>query len=304
MDLRQLEAFVAVCDEGSFTAAAQRCGIAQSALSGRVADLEKELDSHLVDRGVRPVVPTAAGDVLLGHARTILYQVHSAAAAVRRLDGVLTGRLNLGMINVTGMSAPVVERALALFHARHPMVEISISDPSSRGIIEGLQRGQFEIGFVGYRRDMVPLSLAHHLITDRPVVAVVATNHPLAGAREVTLAQLATSGPSIELRAGTGLRLEIDKAFARAGVVRSASLDVATTDEALRFAACGFGFALLPDRALLGRAPGDSIAVLQLAGVRLRHPVALVHQEPGPTSPSAVEFLAQLQSSLAEAASA
>lgn len=301
MDLRQLEAFVAVCEERSFTVAAKRCNIAQSALSGRIADLEEGVGSKLFDRSVRPIDVTHAGEVLLRHARVILRQLDAATAEVKQLDGMLTGKLRLGMIEVASLSAPQVEQALAIFHSLHPHVEFVINDPSSRGIVEGMQRDQFDIGFVGYRRSHVPPNFVHHVLADREVVAVVATTHPLARHSSASLRQLADLGPSVELRHGTGLRLEADVAFTRAGVARSIGVEVATTDEAVRYAACGLGYTLVPDSALTRRQPGSSIAVLKLQGETVRHPVALIHPRPVPTSPAAAELLSVLRSTLPRA---
>ena len=296
MDLKQLEAFVAACEEDSFSAAAGRRGVTQSTLSGRIADLEKSVGAQLFDRSVRPVRITRAGEVLLRHARVALRELDSAVSEIKQLDGELTGKLRLGLIEVAGLSAPNLERALAAFHARHRYVELVISDPSSRGIVEGVQKGQLDMGVVGYRRSYVPPSLGHFLIADREVVALVASTHPLAQKEQVTLAQLAETGPSVELREGTGVRLELDMAFARAGVVRSIGVEVATTAEALRYAAFGFGYALVPDSALFGRRPGRSVSVLKLARDRICHPIAVIYEQPQPASPAATELLAWLRS--------
>lgn len=295
MELRQLEFFVATCEERSFTGAAQRCGVAQSALSARIADLERELGTQLIDRSTRPIALTKAGEVLLNHAWGILSQCETAAADVAGLRGALTGKLRLGMINVVGYSSPETEAALAVFHERHPLVEIVISDPGSRGIVEGVQRRQFDLGFVGYRPELVPEGLAYRLIATSPVVAVVATTHVHANLPAVTLRQLIEAGPSIDLRQGTGLRYEIDLACARAGVLRETSVDVATTDEAMRYAAFGLGFTLVPQSATDVGPPRPNVTILPLRGTRIMHPIALIHPVKGPAAPSARALLRELE---------
>jgi DNA-binding transcriptional LysR family regulator len=295
MEIRQLELFVATCEEHSFTAAARRCGVAQSALSARIADLERELGAELVDRSTRPIGLTRAGQILLDHAWRILSQCQLAAADVAELRSVLAGRLRLGMINVLGFSSPETEAALAYFHQLHPMVEIVVSDPGSRAIVEGVRSQQFDLGFVGLRPELVPKALAYRLIANVPVVAVVPANHVHADRPSVTLRELVESGPSIDLRQGTGLRHEIDVACARAGLVRESSVAVSTTDEAIRYAALGFGFTLLPRSAVdLGhRRP--NVAVLPLRDTRITHPVALIHPVTGPVSPAARALVQELE---------
>lgn len=298
MELRQLEFFAATCEERSFTAAAKRCGVTQSALSARIADLEREVGDQLIDRSTRPIAMTKAGEVLLHHAWKIIGQCEAAAADVAGLRGALTGKLRLGMINVVGFSSPETERALAAFHQHHPLVEIVISDPSSRGIVEGVQRRQFDLGFVGYRPELVPEGLVYRLITASPVVAVINRNHPHASGPGVTLRQLIESGPSIDLRQGTGLRYEIDLACARAGLIRETSVDVATTDEAMRYAAFGLGFTLIPQSAVDAGPPRPNVVTLPLLGTRITHPIALIHPAPESLSPAARALIRELDRTL------
>lgn len=296
MELRQLELFVATCEERSFTAAARRYRIAQSALSARIADLERELDAQLIDRTTRPITLTKSGEIILDHARRIIGQCQAAAAEVAGLRGTLTGQLRLGMINALGFSSPETEAALAHFHQRHPMVELVISDPASRAIAEGVRNQQFDLGFVGLRPELVPEGLAYRLIASVPVVAVVATNHVYADRPSVTLRQLVESCPSIDLRQGTGLRYEVDVACSRAGVIRESSMAVSTTDEAIRYAALGFGFTLLPRSAVDMGHRRPNVVVLPLRDIRINHPVALIYPVTGPTSPAARALLRELES--------
>src|SRR6516164_10156080 len=100
MDLRHLRYFVAVAEEGSMTVAAEkRLHTAQPSLSRQMRDLEAELGCELMIRGAKGVELTAAGRVLLDHARVVLLQVEAATEATRRASpakksfviGFLTG---------------------------------------------------------------------------------------------------------------------------------------------------------------------------------------------------------------------
>ena len=75
IDLRALEAFVAVVEAGGMTAAAKRLGTTQSAISQTIAHLEETLGVQVLDRAVRPPQPTAAGDVLYGRAKALLGRI-------------------------------------------------------------------------------------------------------------------------------------------------------------------------------------------------------------------------------------
>lgn len=284
MDIAQLRYFVAVCEERSFTRAAQRCQVVQSALSTQVAKLEREHRIQLLERSNRGVRLTTAGEQLLTRARRILAEVDEAVAEMMSLRGSLTGVLRVGVIDVVGQSAPEIDEALARFHEKHPAVEIRIHDPGSFPIVAGLRAWELDVGVVGLYGHEVPGELVHHLITDHELVAIVHQRHPLAARESVTLAELAEHGPSVELRSETGLRHYVDDAFERIGIRRQVAFAVATTDEQIRYVALGMGFAFVPAPTVEPDQIRHPVVVLRLAGVDLRHPVALVHRRPAPTS--------------------
>ncbi|MDO5683436.1 MAG: LysR family transcriptional regulator [Propionibacteriaceae bacterium] len=294
MDIAQLRYFVAVCEEGSFTRAAERCLVVQSALSAQVAKLEAEHRTQLLVRSNRGVRLTSAGEQLLARARRILAEVDEAIAEMVALRGSLTGVLRVGVINVVGQSAPAVDAALAAFRELHPGVEIRIHDPGSFAIISGLRAGELDLGVVGVYPDEVPGELVHHLLCEHELVAVVHERHPLAGGEAVTLGELAAHGPAVELRAASGLRHYVDVAFDRLAVNRQVAFEVATTDEQIRYAALGMGFALVPTSTVDPGQLRHQVAVLRVSDADLRHPLALVHRRPAPTSPAARALLTEI----------
>jgi DNA-binding transcriptional LysR family regulator len=288
MDLRQLEYVVAVADEHSFTRAAARCHVVQSALSAQVARLERELGVTLFHRTSRSVRLAPAGELLLPHARSLLRGAEVARAELDAFAGVVTGRLRLGMVSTAGRGVPPVEQALLAFHERHPAVEIAVQDTGSRSMAERVRAGDLDLAFVGLFADQVPAGLVHHLLADEPLVAVVARTHPLAGRAGVSLRDLAATGPSVEMRDESGLRLQADAAFARAGVERTVAFELGTSDAVVRFAGLGFGAGLVPASTA---AAASGVAVLTVDDPAARHPVGLVHRAPAPSTPSARAFL-------------
>lgn len=294
MDIIQLRYFIAVCEEGSFTRAASRCQVVQSAISTQVAKLETEHRTQLLERSNRGVRLTPAGQQLLVRARRILAEVDEARAEMLSLRGTLTGTLRIGVINVVGQSAPLVDEALAAFHRTHPAVEIRIHDPGSSNIVAAVRSGELDLGLVGLYADEVPPELEHHLLTDHELVAIVHPDHPLAGRGEVTLAELAADDPAVELRGSTGLRRYVDQAFDHLGVTRKVAFEVATTDELIRYVALGMGFAFVPTSTLEPGQPRHRVAALHVTDARLHHPVALVHRRPAPTSPAARVLVEQI----------
>jgi DNA-binding transcriptional LysR family regulator len=287
MDTRQLEYFVAVAEELSFTRAAARCHVVQSALSYQIARLEREQGVTLLERTSRSVRLATAGATLLPRARAVLAELAAAEAELAELAGVITGRLQLGMIGSTGQAAPVVERTLAAFHHRHRGVEIVITDTGSRHMAERVRAGELDMAFVGLFADQVHGDLAHRVLADEPLVAIVPhRDHPVGPA--IDLAALAAEPAFIEMRAESGLRRQVDAAFARAGVVRRIAFELATSEAVVRFVGLGFGAAVVPHSAAAG---AGNVTVLRLADPAARHPISLVHRRPEPSAPSARAFL-------------
>lgn len=290
MDLRQLEYFVAVAEELSFTRAAARCRVAQSALSHQVARLERTYGVVLFERTSRAVRLAPAGEVLLPRARAVLDGVDDARHALAELAGVLTGRLRLGVVGSTARVAPEVEQALATFHRRHPGVEITVEDTGSRSMAEQVRTGALDLAFVGLFADQVPDGLVHRVLAVEPLVAVVPRDHALAGRERTGVAALAGPG-FVTMRAESGLRVQVDAAFARAGVARTVAFALDTSETVVRYVALGLGVAVVPASAASGR---PDVAVLALDDPQARHPVSLVHRGPEPSAPAARAYLALL----------
>src|ERR1700757_1892545 len=117
MELRQLAVFVAVAEEGSFTRAADRLHVVQSAVSAAVRNLERELGARLFDRSTHRVELTDAGGALLPEARATLAAAQAARDAVDEARGGLRGTVVLGTMQAQGMRAIDIAGVLSTFHA-------------------------------------------------------------------------------------------------------------------------------------------------------------------------------------------
>ena len=147
MELHQLEYFVAVAEEGSFTRAAARVHVAQPGVSAQVRRLESELGQQLLDRSGRSVRLTAAGAAVLPFARAALSAVSSARLAVDELAGLVRGQVTVGM--VSGCSIPVMPELLAGFHERYPGVSITLSEDDSDCLAGLLGEGRLDLALIG-----------------------------------------------------------------------------------------------------------------------------------------------------------
>ncbi|MEU8621216.1 LysR family transcriptional regulator [Streptomyces sp. NPDC048623] len=251
MELQQMRYVIAVAETNSFTRAAQRCLVVQSALSHQIARLEKELGARLFERTSRRVRLTAAGAAFLPAARQCLDAAERAAAEVAAAVGEVRGRLAVGLIpSVGAVDVPTVLRE---FHQRHPKARISLSVGASDELVERVRLGEIEVAFLGIPVSARPQGVMARELARERLVAVVAPDHPLAGEASVDLRRL-SSEVFVDLPAKTAGRAQSDLAFAAAGLTREVAFEVTNADYLARLIGAGLGVALLPPAYVAGLA--------------------------------------------------
>ncbi|WP_167504763.1 LysR family transcriptional regulator [Streptomyces malaysiensis] len=243
MELQQMRYVVAVAETNSFTRAAERCLVVQSALSHQIARLEKELGARLFERTSRRVWLTPAGEAFLPAARQCLDAAERAAAEVAAAVGEVRGRLAVGLIpTVTAVDIP---GALRDFRERYPHVRIRLRVGASDDLVEQVKEGAIDVAFLGLPTTARPRGVAAHELARDRLVAVVAPDHPLAGEPEVDLRRL-SSEVFVDLPAGTAGRAQSDVAFEAAGLSRDVAFEVTSADFIARLVGPGLAVAMLP----------------------------------------------------------
>jgi DNA-binding transcriptional LysR family regulator len=293
MELRYLRYFLAVAQARNFTKAAAECFVAPSALSEQIARLETEVGARLFVRTSRAVRLTEAGEVLVPLARRILADVDVAQAELDALAGLRRGRLRLGLIQ-TSTSAMDLAEIMGEFHHRFPGIVFEVSSEASADMVAAVRDGTLDLAIVGLGPEDLPASVQHRLLARDPLVAVVASGHPLASRRAVGIGELARHGQFIHFRRGSGIRQHVEAAFARAGVRISAGFEVSQVTDMIRLAAHDVGVTVVPRSAVtaLG-APGPGgpgFAALRLSDHAAVHPVSVVF-DAGRLSPASAAFL-------------
>jgi DNA-binding transcriptional LysR family regulator len=246
VELRQLATFVAVAEEGSFTHAADRLNVVQSAVSAAVRKLEAELATSLFDRSTHHVELTDSGRALLPAARATLAAAVAARDAVDEVRGGLRGRVVLGTMQAQGMRALDLAGVLAVFRAEHPGVELAIrhSSGGSSAMAHDVVDGRLDLAFVALPGEAPPgLNLIP--LACEPVMLAVPAGHPLAGRAHVELASLRDQ-TLVDVPAGWGIRMAVDRSFTAAGVTRSIAFEVNDTATMVEFIRNGLAIGLLP----------------------------------------------------------
>ena len=286
MELRQLRYLVALADEQHFTRAAAREHIAQPALSQQIRRLEQEVGLSLVERTTRRVTVTEAGRALVARARRILAEVDAATAEMQEFTGVRSGHVTVGTMHTMG---PVdVSLALALFHQRHPGVELTVREQSSEELAEMLRDDEIDLAFLSVTERMESHGLGLHQLVSEELVVVLPLEHPLAGQERVRMAELAGE-QFISYRAGARLRELLVFAGRSAGFEPEVRLESNESERIRRLVTRHMGVAILP-RSDAER-PGADVAVAPLIDPSLRRDITLACREGRRLAPAAAEFL-------------
>jgi DNA-binding transcriptional LysR family regulator len=281
MDLRQLEHFVAVAEEHHFTRAARRLHIVQSGLSASIRALERDLDATLFTRSTRRVELTEAGRVLLTEAHRVLAAAEAARNAVAAVQGLLRGRLRVGIMQT--MRELHFAEVLADFSAAHPGVEIELIQAASAVLAERVRDARLDLAFVALSRPPEGLSLTP--LVDIPMEVACAAGHRLAGRTRRTGVRLADlAGEAfVDFPVGWGGRMLVDDAFAAAGLRRRVRFEVGDVSALLDLVGQGLGVAIVP--ANIPRPA--TVRYLPLRGTRLTFTISAALAAPGAATAAA-----------------
>lgn len=296
MDLRQLRYLVALAEERNFTRAAARAHIAQPALSQQIRRLEDELGLPLVERTTRQVTITHAGQLLVARARRILAEVEAAEAELLGVRGLERGRVTVGTMHTMG---PVdVSLALAIFHERHPAIELTVREHSSEELAEMLRDDELDLAFLSVTERVESHGLGLHQLVSEELVALLPTDHRLAGRSRLRLAELEDE-EFISYREGARLRELLSSAGREAGFQPNIKLESNESERIRRLVARGMGVAILPRSDAV--APGAEVAVATLSDPPLSRDITLAWRQGRRHPPAVIEFLALARATFADA---
>ena len=284
MNLRQLECFVAVVDEGSFTRAARRVGISQPSLSQHIRELEADVSGALFDRLPRGASLTPAGRVLLPEARIAVRAVERGLQGARSALAVELGELEIA--TVLSMAVGVLPRHIGVWHELHPNVSIRLHEFRHRTLLE----------------DAVEQGVADFAIGPRPVrswdgpietlgweefVVVVASSDPLAERKRLTLEEL-SEREWVLYHPDHGLAGIVEEICRRAGFKPRGTVRTSQAEGAVRLAAAGLGIALVPDNIVVR---GIDCNVLRLNPRLIRDVAVYARVALSPTAAAFVDVL-------------
>jgi DNA-binding transcriptional LysR family regulator len=288
LDLRHLEIFARVVQEGGITPAAKTLGLTQPTVSGHIQTLEREAGVVLLHRGGGRARPTAAGEVLYEFAKVICDQKGKAQAALERLLGLRTGDLVVGAS--TTPATYYLPELLVRFREQHPSLHLELVVGDTREILAALDDGKVELAVVGDAVDAERYRTRH--LADDEIVLVVGPLHPWAKRAEVELKELA--GQRLIVRGdGSATLATVDEKLAGLGLKIGREIPIVLrlpTNEAIREAvARGAAAAFLPRASIAGRE--RELHAVKLKGVTIARPFTAAQSLSREPSPAAVAFL-------------
>lgn len=259
MDLRQLNALVAIAEHGSFSAAADALSTVQSNISTHVKKLENELGTQLVDRGSGEL--TDAGSLVVARAKRVIRELDAMSSDVTALSHQIVGTVRVGAIGTTARW--LVPQLVEVAPQRHPHLRLVFVEATTVGLGDQLASGHVDVGVLALPASGTEVRTM--ALFEEDLALVVPRTHPLADRALVTLQELAREPLFLPL-AGIAYRDELDLAAKAAGVELRAKAEM----DSLRLIASlsfeGSGLAILP----AGAVPSflkDSFVLLPVEGL-------------------------------------
>lgn len=277
---KQLRYFVDIVDAGSFSLAAERLYIAQSALSRQVKEMETQLQVPLLERGTRQLEMTPAGRSLYADARQILRALDAAALGARQAQRGIEGTVQLLHSSSVPLS-PVLLGALRPHALRCPGVAIEVAQASSEHQALDIAEGRADIGLARAPVLRRHPGVGQAPLFDEPLVALLPAAHALAGRARLRLAELRDQ-PFVALphRERGGLSHAVAELCRAEGFEPVGAQVRSRKWSQLALVQAGFGLAIVP-ASMAALAPAG-VRALPLDGEGCRSGVLVLWREGGP----------------------
>ncbi|MBN8940650.1 MAG: LysR family transcriptional regulator [Rhizobiales bacterium] len=288
--MRQLRAFVLVVQSKSFTKAAERLHLTQSALSLLIRQLEDNLQVQLIERSTRRLEPTAIGLELLSSAERLLEDFDAALANVAELGAKQRGKIIIAAPYI--LATTFLAEVMADFKQRYPSISIQLKDSLPEEVLTQVRSGGADLA-IGSFRESEP-GLQWTPLFQEPLVAVYPAGHPIADLPDIGWSDLAGL-PMILLDRQSIFRHLADEGFSRAGHSLQPAYEVAYAGTALALVRVGLGVAVLPQCVEVLTEP--AVGLRRIARPEILRSVSVITRAGRSLSPAASAFVDILRQS-------
>ena len=285
MELNQLETFLAVAEERSFSRAALRLHRTQPAISQVIRKLEAAVGETLFDRAARDGSLTAAGVLLRDYALRLLALRREASSALGELKSLESGRLQLAANEHTCM---YLLSAIDRYRREFPHITVAVHRMLASRIPDELNLRTFELGMLSFRPD--PAHFRSIAVYADTLAFIVSPSHPLAGAKRVSISQLGEE-TFIAHNVASPLRRKVIEAFQRHRTPLNMGIELPTIEAIKRFVAMGNGVALIPHLTAAQELKSGDLVRIPVEDLEARRILRLVHRRQTTLSYAARAFL-------------
>ena len=287
MDIRQLRAFSAIAETGTFTAAAERVHVTQAAISMQIRQLERETGVRLFVRAPRRVLLTEAGEKLLERARVILREHDAALSELAALTGADKGRLRIGSASAM-VSGDPLPQILKKLRAAHAAVETSVISGTSEDLVQRLMNGEIDAAFVSL--PVEARGVQTELLNEDYLVAIASPRHKLARQKVVSAYALSSEKLILGERGGNTRRL-IDQFFAQAGVTPNVAMELSRLAAIKRMVEEDMGVGIVPLQSVQEEVAKGTLVRWWIEGAQINWQLGLARLVGGYESPIQLKFL-------------
>ena len=285
MDLFQLETFVAVAEERSFSRAAARLHRTQPAVSQVIAKLEAELGETLLERSSRDGTLTDAGEVLREYAHKMLNLRKDAGSALADLRSLQRGRLHLAANEYTCLYLlPVLDA----FRREHPRIKVAVQRTLASRIADEVLSHSVEMGVVSFRPD--DPQVRSTVVYRDELVCIVSPGHALASARKASIQRLGRE-TFVAHNVPSPLRQKVIAAFRRHKTPLQMEIELPSLEAIKRFVQRGNGVALVPRLTVEGELSSGALVAVTVSELQMERKLRLVYRKQAALSHAAREFL-------------
>ncbi len=287
MEIRQLRAFVAISDSGTFTAGAQRVNVTQAAISMQIRQLENETGARLFIRAPRRVILTEAGEHLLLRARQILREHDAALDEIAELAGAERGRLRIGTASamVTTDALPTILRGV---RKQHTSAEITVHSGTSEVLVQQVLAGELDIAFVSL--PVEARGIQTERLSEDQLVAIASPKHRLAKHETISPYTLAGERLILGERGGNTRRL-IDQFFAQAGVSLTVAMELSRQAAIRRMVEEDMGVGIVPLHSVNEDVTSGKLIRWWIEGAEINWELGLARLSGGYESPIMLTFI-------------
>ena len=287
MEIRQLRAFVAIAESGTFTAGALRVHVTQAAISMQIRQLENEIGAKVFVRAPRHVILTEAGEQLLRRARHILREHDAALDEIAELAGAERGRLRIGSASAMVLTDQL-PAILEELRAQHPAAEIGVTSGTSEVLVDQILAGDIDIAFVSLPVDVRGIKTER--LSEDQLVAIASPKHKLARQRTISAYTLAGERLILGERGGNTRRL-IDQFFAQEGVTLHVAMELSRQQAIRRMVEADMGVGIVPLQSVIEDVEKGKLVRWWIEGAQINWELGIAQLTGGYESPIMQTFI-------------